>query len=254
MEPSHWLLLASNRGRVATPDMLSRMSTRKGPARAWKASAHRRSSRSLASVAGLAMAGLLAAGCSSADSMSEPTNSPSPTETATAPVGNAVTFETSLRSSTPSTYRSTTGPDDSVAYGLNYFTGSTQINDRTVSVRMYGVVDYVDNSGDFGGFLELRWSDGTKLVFRQDGKADYRENNGSTRFTAELDMIGGSGEAVDTTGSGTWEGRRSGQLGSPVTLTATVYLVDAPEFITGVEPPAEPGAPTESYSATVAPR
>lgn len=206
------------------------------------------------SVISLAVAGLLAAGCSSANSTTEPASSPSPSETATAQVGEPVTFETSLRSSAPSSYRSTTGPDDSVAYGLNYFTGSTQVNGRTVAVRMFGVVDYVDNSGDFGGFLELRWSDGTKLVFRQDGTADYRENNGSTRFTADLDMIGGSGEAVDTTGSGTWEGRRSGQLGSPVTLTATVYLVDAPEFITGVEPPAEPGAPTESYSATVAPR
>ncbi len=203
------------------------------------------------------MLSLGVAGCSSGSSDSSSSASPAEsTQSASpSPTGTPVKFK-----STISSVRSWTdevgekGSDaDTYTYGVNILEGNTTINDVTVRVRMLGTVDYTNGSGPFGSFLELVWNDGTTLGMRQAGQATLDEDTEETTFEGDLEVIGGSGQAAGTTGSGTWTGERETSLGGAVSIKVTLDLTNAPKLITGEDSSGGKATASESYSATIAP-
>ena len=193
---------------------------------------HLKINSSVVGIASIGLLGVALAGCASSASSDQASASPSGTVSATAEAaGVPVTFKTSV--SSVKAWTSDVGQGDSKTYGFNILEGKTQINGQTVTVRNLGAVDYLDSSGDFGGFVELVWADGTTLGMRQDGQATYDEKTEVTEFQSGLNVIGGSKQAVNTTGSGNWTGSRNVALGGDVTMNVTLNLVNAPRSITG---------------------
>ncbi len=144
------------------------------------------------------------------------------------------------------------GPKDSQTFGVNVLSGTTKINDRTVTVRILGTVDYDKGNGPFGGFMELVWSDGTTIGMRQEGKASVDPDTKKTEFSARLDVIAGTKAAVATDGTGEWTGSKSGSTGTSMSISVNLMLTGAPEALTGVPPNSTP-TPSTSYNATIAP-
>lgn len=172
------------------------------------------------------------------------TASPSPSAS-----GTPVKFDVTLRPTYTKTNKVNKGGNS--VYGMSILEGYTKVNDTTVHVRMLGTVDTTDGSGPLGGFLEMVWSDGTVLGMRQDGNTTS-SGSSTTDFNANLTVIGGSGKAVGTTGTGNLTGTRKGSTTSSVSVNVELNLTGAPELITG-DPTSADNAPKQSYSATIAP-
>ncbi len=210
----------------------------------------RRLSYSIAAVSAL---GIALTGCSSGSDSATDSSSPSSQQSAS-PEPSAVPASFKSTVTSVRSWVSDVGKkkDGQQTYGVNILEGTTQINDVTVRVRNMGTVDYTEGSGDFGGFVELVWSDGTTLGMRQNGAASFDESSEKTTFEADLEVINGSGSLSGTTGTGNWTGNRKASLGGAVVMKVTLDLVNAPKLITGEDNSRNP-TPTETYSATIAP-
>jgi len=146
---------------------------------------------------------------------------------------------------------STAGPDKSLTYGYSQLDGYTKINGKQVRVRMQGLADYNEGTGPLTGFIELRWSDGMTLAFRQDGTATYDSAAKNTELKANLTVVGGTGQLAATTGGGSYTGSRKSSSGSSIRLAVQLVLQNAPSMLVG-----EGGGsatPSASYASTIAP-
>lgn len=122
------------------------------------------------------------------------------------------------------------GPGDSVVYGWNRLVGSGEGDgpgaSGTVEVEMLGNVSYRDGNGPFFGFVTFTFDDGATLAVRMEGEATASTDTSDASFSAELDVLGGTGRLVDTAGSGTFEGERGDELGGAVESTFEIWLDD----------------------------
>ena len=181
------------------------------------------------SVIAVAVGGLALVGCSPSDA-SENTP-PASASTAVPDDAQQVAFEAKLSSASSTTYE--VGQDNSQVFGVNLLEGNTTINGESVKVQVLGTVNYQSGSGPFGSFLALQWPDKTVLGLELDGKATKDAESGATDFTAQLQVINGSGQAQGTTGSGDFTGSRTGPLATEIDIQVKLDLVGAPETITG---------------------
>ncbi|MCD9623967.1 hypothetical protein [Rhabdothermincola salaria] len=122
------------------------------------------------------------------------------------------------------------GPDGQVVYGWNHLvgdgTGSGTITDGDVVVDMLGNVDYVDGSGEFFGFITFDFGDAGTLAVRMDGSAQAATDTSDAALSADLEILGGTGDLVDASGTGRFEGGRPERLGGAVEGTYSFDLAD----------------------------
>lgn len=142
------------------------------------------------------------------------------------------------------------GSDGEVSYGYSQLDGYTKINGKSVRVRMQGLMEYNDGSGPLGGFLELRWSDGSTLAFRQNGAATTDAASKRTEYKADLVAIGGTKDLSGTTGTGTFTGSRKSGSSTSIRIAVDLNLQGAPAGLVGNVASA---IPSTSYSATIEP-
>lgn len=120
------------------------------------------------------------------------------------------------------------GPDDRVVYGWNHLvgegTGSGSIAEGAVVVDMLGNVDYVDGSGEFFGFITFDFGEAGTLAVRMDGAARAATDTSDAALEADLEILGGTGDLVDASGTGRFEGGRPERLGGAVEGTYTLDL------------------------------
>ena len=148
------------------------------------------------------------------------------------------------------------GTSSTITYGVSTLDGRTTINKSFVGVKMIATFDFKNASGQVGGFLELKWSDGTILVLRQSGTAEYDTKAKETTYDAQLEVVGASSKASGTTGTGTLTGSRSGKTGTTggsIKINVTLNLVNAPSSITGDSKSRGSASPSATYTATIAP-
>jgi hypothetical protein len=111
------------------------------------------------------------------------------------------------------------GPDTEKTYGWNRFTGTTTIAGQPAEIEFLGNVDYKSGNGPFYGFITVIATDGSQLALRVDGEAKLNTSTNDTRFDAKLEVIGGTGKWVKSSGKGEFTGNRRGALGSPVEMS-----------------------------------
>jgi hypothetical protein len=117
------------------------------------------------------------------------------------------------------------GPGNRVIYGLNQFTGTTDIDGQQATVELLGSLDYVDGSGDFFGFVTIVLADGSTLGLRMtEGRTDAATDTTNATFSSPLLVVGGTGKYLNAGGSGTFEGERSEALGGLVDATFHVDI------------------------------
>lgn len=112
------------------------------------------------------------------------------------------------------------GLDETQTYGWNRLVGTTRSNLGEFDVVMLGNVNYVEGSGPFFGFLTLTAANGDMLSLQMDGSAQV-EDDGVTRLSSKLEVIGGTGEYVNAGGSGSFTGMRIAEVGAPIEFTMT---------------------------------
>jgi hypothetical protein len=113
-----------------------------------------------------------------------------------------------------------------VIYGWNHLAGTGVIEspgsqDRlaefsSVAVDMLGQVNYLDGNGPFDGFITFTFGDGSTLAVAMLGRARAATDTSDASFSADLDVLGGTGRLAGVTGVGRFEGSRTAVLGSPV--------------------------------------
>lgn len=110
----------------------------------------------------------------------------------------------------------------STLYGWNHLVGAGSDGSTPVDVEMQGNVSYTNGAGGFGGFVTFTFGDGSTLGTRMEGSATKQGD--ATDFAATMVILGGTGRFLDSTGSGTFTGSRSGAIGSPVASDFDLYL------------------------------
>jgi hypothetical protein len=93
---------------------------------------------------------------------------------------------------------------------------------------MLGNVDYVEGSGEFFGFVTLRFASLSTLGLRMNGTATVQDD-GSTDLRAKLRVVGGNAAMTGANGRGKITGERREELGGAIEITVTVRVrgVDA---------------------------
>lgn len=223
---------------------------------AMRTSNFRRNVVAAITAAGLGTAALT--GCSSSTSAPTPADTSSNSSSGSPSPKPSNSYPVEFSSTLTSSYSRIVelGTDPTKLYGLNTLDGKTTINESSVSVKMLGTVDYQQSSGPVGGFLELKWSDGTILAFRQSGQATYDASSKKTNYDLQLEVLGASAKANGTTGTGTLTGVRSGKTeatGGSTKIDVNLDLVNAPTSITGNAQSRGTPAPSQTYAATIAP-
>lgn len=201
-------------------------------------------------------AALALAACSSSsggeDTSPSPSPSASPSRKASPSPGSGkpqnIEFDAEL--SGAYSKMNTAGPDDEITYGYSQLDGYTKINGKSVRVRMQGLFDQAEGSGPLAGFLELRWSDGSTLAFRQTGTVEADKSSNRVEFKADLTAIGGTDDMDAVTGTGTYTGSRKSSSGSTIRIAVHLALQGAPASIVGT---AASAIPSSSYAATIEP-
>jgi hypothetical protein len=117
------------------------------------------------------------------------------------------------------------GPDSSQTYGQNILVGESRVLGEDAQVEILGNVNYTKGSGPFFGFLTVRWSDGSAVVFDMDGEA-VRSADGATELRSDLGFIGGAGRYVDTPAAAEFRGSRAAAVGSPIVIELTLDVAD----------------------------
>jgi len=112
----------------------------------------------------------------------------------------------------------------SLQYGTINFTGTAVVNGENVSIIRNAVVDYRSNNGPIGGFLTFLWPDGSRISMRASGSS--ASVGARANFLAALEVFSTSGKWTNYVGSGTMRGSRTGALGTPITYTFRVNLLE----------------------------
>ena len=213
--------------------------------------------RSVVVSVGLIGATTLVLSACSSGGVSEPTQTSSPiqTETSASPKPSTTGFPVTFDATLASVYSrlDDVGQKGAQTYGLNILEGYTKINDSSVRVRMLGTVNYKDDGGHIGGFMTLQWSNVMTIGLSQDGTATMDQATKKTTFEAKLTVINGSGDAIGTTGTGNWTGKRKSTLGSPISINVALDLSNAPQVVTGDSRSRGSQTPSASYAATIEP-
>lgn len=125
-----------------------------------------------------------------------------------------------------------------VIYGWNHLEGTGQVEPEgftdllgpagSVTVDMLGQVAYVDGSGPFDGFITFGFADGSTLAVSMQGRARAATDTSDAFFSAELDVLGGTGRLAGASGTGRFDGSRTAVLGSPVEAMFRLAVTTAP--------------------------
>ena len=107
-------------------------------------------------------------------------------------------------------------------YGWNNLNGTTTWGNQSATVQLLADVNYVNGSGEFGGYVTITRADGTVLSLRLSGAAVAATDR--TTFAGGVVLFQGTGRFAGAVGTGTMRGFRTAALGSPVDLTFTVTL------------------------------
>jgi hypothetical protein len=105
-------------------------------------------------------------------------------------------------------------------YGEAQLVGKAELAGEQVDVEVLAIVNYLDGNGPFEGFWTFTAGNGDRLALSYSGEAEQRDGRGQLRGTVKV--LGGTGRYAKVTGSGTVEGKRSGEFRSG---TAIAYLV-----------------------------
>ena len=110
-------------------------------------------------------------------------------------------------------------------YGSNHLVGDGTDGTEAVNVEMLATVNYTNGSGDFDGVITFTYADGSTLGFDMvDGSTVAATDTTDATFHSELEVIGGTGRYVNTTGTGTFDGSRKDALGGAVEMTFALRL------------------------------
>jgi hypothetical protein len=88
---------------------------------------------------------------------------------------------------------------------------------------MLGNVEYLEGSGEFFGFLTLRFASMSTLGLRMNGTATVQDD-GSTDLKAKLRVVGGNAAMTGATGKGSITGERRAELGGAIEITVRLRL------------------------------
>ncbi|WP_144241325.1 hypothetical protein [Fimbriimonas ginsengisoli] len=144
---------------------------------------------------------VLLAGCGGSSSRSEPTPTPN------------VVFTADVTSSGSNIKQLNGGTKQA---GTNTLSGPSTLNGNAVTVEVLANVDYTNGSGQFFGFITVTLADSSLLTMHMTGTATKNLTSGNTAFSANLTVVGGTGVYANATGSGHFNGSRTGVLGAPV--------------------------------------
>ena len=136
--------------------------------------------------------------------------------------GDTVKLETTLSSQSRTLYQ--TGPGNESTYGWNRLTGTSTLNGQAVSIEMLATVDYTKGNGPFSGVVTFAFADGSTIGVSMVGTTTAQPNGTDASFASTLGVIGGTGQYVNTTGSGIFTGTRSAALGTDVGAVFTLQL------------------------------
>jgi hypothetical protein len=115
----------------------------------------------------------------------------------------------------------TVGPGAQRVFGWNMLTGQGVLLGQPVQVRVQGVVEYINGSGPFGGFLRLIAEDGSELAFTLDGQATEGDR---TKLRGRLDLIGATGSYEPIVAVGSFEATRDNVVGATVEAVVELTL------------------------------
>ena len=107
-------------------------------------------------------------------------------------------------------------------YGEAQLVGKAEFAGQQVQVELLAILNYLNGNGPFSGFWTFTADNGDRLAFTYSGLAEQRDGVGRLRGT--IKVLGGTGQFVDVTGSGTVEGERSGEFGSGTAIAYTLAL------------------------------
>jgi quercetin dioxygenase-like cupin family protein len=147
---------------------------------------------------------------------------PLSTAVGTGAAGDTIKLETVLSSQARTLYQ--TGPGNESTYGWNRLTGTSTLNGQPVSIEMLATVDYTKGNGPFSGVITFTFADGSTLGVSMTGSTTAQPNGTDASFASTLGVIGGTGQYVNTTGSGVFNGTRSAALGTDVGAVFTLQL------------------------------
>ena len=114
------------------------------------------------------------------------------------------------------------GADKEHRYGEARLVGTTDLAGQPVEVELLCIINYLRGNGPFEGFWTFTAANGDRLAFTYSGRSEQRDGKGIIR--GEVDVLGGTGQFVNVTGSGTVDGRRSGEFGSGSAIDYTIDL------------------------------
>ena len=116
------------------------------------------------------------------------------------------------------------GQGNTITYGWNRLLGTATTDGQPVSVDMQASVIYTSGNGPFSGFVTFTFADGSTLGVSMQGITKANANTTDATFSSTLGVIGGTGAYVNATGSGTFTGSRTAQLGGQVQSTFDLDL------------------------------
>lgn len=167
----------------------------------------------------VAVGSLVAGGCSSDSGMTSTADAQA-TTTLAAPTQTVTVLATSAEK-----VLHTVGASGEHVYGSNHLVGDGTDGTEAVNVEMLATVNYTNGSGDFDGVITFTYADGSTLGFDMvDGSTVAATDTTDATFHSELQVIGGTGRYVNTTGTGTFDGSRKDALGGAVEMTFALRL------------------------------
>lgn len=114
------------------------------------------------------------------------------------------------------------GAEKERRYGEARLVGTAEFAGQQVDVELLCILNYLRGNGPFEGFWTFTADNGDRLAFTYSGAAEQRDGVGYLR--GEVEVLGGTGQFVDVTGSGTVTGQRGGEFGSGSVITYTIDL------------------------------
>ena len=91
-------------------------------------------------------------------------------------------------------------------YGWNELTGTASTESGDVQVQLLGNVDYVNGSGQFFGFVTLKFASLSTLGPAHRRRKARVRDDGSTALRSRLRVIGGNAAMTGAKGTGTMTG------------------------------------------------
>ncbi len=114
------------------------------------------------------------------------------------------------------------GADKEHRYGEARLVGRAELDGQPVEVELLCILNYLRGNGPFEGFWTFTAENGDRLAFTYSGRSEQRDGEGILR--GEVEVLGGTGQFVNVTGSGIVDGRRSGEFGSGSAIDYTIDL------------------------------